>query len=558
MADSLRVDPADLRASASELRQRADEAARIAQELRAALADEGACWGDDEPGEAFAQTYQPDAARGMEGLEDLVADLEAMSTELNTSAEAFESQDRSGARGLADAAGSDATTAYPGLPTADPFASDVPRSVPSEYPAATDPPDRPAESDLPTDAPAEPDPTDLADSDAGEPDSGNADSGTAEPQQSPDQTQPGDTPDSDPSGDDRSGDDAPGDENANQPPTAEPRTPTPGDTTGRGNSPGGAPPQTPGQRSSAQPGSARSGGGPGAETPWSRNASGSPWSRPSGAQGPPAGETPPRVSPPRGPAQARPPAAGKPASAPRRDSRQRPEKPMPASSRRPSDAEAMRIVRDMAARHDLGLEGFDTAGLAVQTAQDIADAVDLVLARYPAVLGGIEIVDETEPLSTVEERGTATTVAPWILLSQAAAADPALLTARDQTATGPIRMPRRPMYAAILRELGGAIDLAGGRRARREAQRALITEYLRLQGAQGETLAQVVGGYRRWRAQLGEQCFERGVFAPGRALAECFAAVEAGGAEVSAPAKVLHRMLLTMLRTDPDRSSHQR
>ncbi|WP_280366977.1 WXG100 family type VII secretion target [Nocardia wallacei] len=548
MTDSLRVDPADLRASASELRQRADEAARMAQELRAALADEGDCWGDDEPGEMFAQTYQPDAKRGMEGLEDLVADLEAMSTELKTSAETFEDQDYSGAQNLRDTNPSATGTAYPDLPTVDHSASVAPVSFPSDHPASTaDPATRPAGTDVPvTGTPTEPRSTDTGGSDSGAPDSGNAD-----PPQSPDQTPPGDTQDSAPPDND-----PPGDENPNRPPAAEPRMPTTADTAARRSSPASAPSAKPPERPSAQAGSARP-GGPAADTPWSRNASGSPWSRPSGAQGPPAGETPPRM-PPRGPAQARPPAAGKPTSSPRRDARQRPKKPVPAPSRRPTDAEAMRIVRDMAVRHDLDLEGFESAGLAVQTAEDIADAVDTVLTRYPAVLRGIEIVDRTEPLSAVEQRRTAATVGAWIVLSRAAAVDPALLTDRDRAATGPLRTPRRPMYAAILRELGSAIDLGGGLRARGEAQRALITEYLRLHGAQGETLAQVVGGYKRWRAQLDEQCFDRGVFAPGRALAECFAAVEASAAEVSAPAKVLHRTLLTMLRTTLDQPSHQR
>jgi hypothetical protein len=110
------------------------------------------------------------------------------------------------------------------------------------------------------------------------------------------------------------------------------------------------------------------------------------------------------------------------------------------------------------------------------------------------------------------------------------------------------------MYAAVLRELGAAIDLTGGFRAHKEAQRALITEYVRINGPRGQTLSLVVAGYKRWRAQLGDNCFERGLFVPGRALAEGFAAVESSEDEANGPQKVLGRLLVTMSHaTLPDR-----
>jgi hypothetical protein len=110
------------------------------------------------------------------------------------------------------------------------------------------------------------------------------------------------------------------------------------------------------------------------------------------------------------------------------------------------------------------------------------------------------------------------------------------------------------MYAAILRELGAAIDLVGGFRAHKEAQRALITEYMRVNGPRGETLSRVVAGYKRWRAQLGDNCFEQGLFVPGRALAEGFAAVESSEDEANGPQKVLGRLLVAMSRAElPDR-----
>ncbi len=100
------------------------------------------------------------------------------------------------------------------------------------------------------------------------------------------------------------------------------------------------------------------------------------------------------------------------------------------------------------------------------------------------------------------------------------------------------------MYETIVRAFGGALDVAGGFRARTEAQRALIAEYLRIHGSKGDTPARVVHGYKRWRNDLSRNCFSDGVFAPESALAEAFVAVELAGEGASGPAKVLHRLLV--------------
>ncbi|WP_245676268.1 hypothetical protein [Nocardia niwae] len=265
-------------------------------------------------------------------------------------------------------------------------------------------------------------------------------------------------------------------------------------------------------------------------------------------------EIPPRVSPPRTPD--RPPASKKPQPAPKRPEQKRTPKPAGVRALRATDAEAMRIAREMAARHDIEIVGFDAAGITAATVQDIADAVDTVLPRMPAVLRGIEIRDVTGSLSAVENRSTAEhsgEVAPWIVLAHTAVIDPRMLAGRSR-ATTRSETPQRPMYAAILRELGAAIDLTGGFRARKEAQRALITEYVRINDPRGETLSRVVAGYKRWRAQLGDHCFEHGLFVPGRALAEGFAAVESSEDEANGPQKALSRLLVAMSRAAlPDR-----
>ena len=210
----------------------------------------------------------------------------------------------------------------------------------------------------------------------------------------------------------------------------------------------------------------------------------------------------------------------------------------------------MQIIHAMATRHNLQVTGFESSGLCTQTAQEIADAVGTVLTKYSLPLQGIEIADSGDHLSRVENRAQTATPKPWIVLDRRAVADPGELSGRDRARTQPVHNAHRPMHATMLRELGGVLDLAGRFRARQTVQRALITEYLRLTGTTGRTLAQVTDGYRRWRDQLGESCFRDGVLDPGRALAEGFATVEQGGVQAPGPAKVLHRLLLTIARLD--------
>ncbi|WP_280266930.1 WXG100 family type VII secretion target [Nocardia wallacei] len=533
MSDSLSVDPAELRASAAELKQQADETEQMLREMRAIVANEGRCWGDDELGETFAKSYEPDSERGLEGLEDLVAELRAMSANLAKSAEEFEQRDRGGGQQVR---GSDPLTRDGAMPPAsNPFAA--PAMQPAEDPyTAGDSTQRPSAAERPEDRPGpRPESTNSPGAGPGADSGRNADPGAA-PQQSPGSS-------NDPSDTDSPDTGAPDDQAGHEvPDTTSQAPPTAGDPARQQNSRAGKQPNAP-----STPDGRSSAGRAAAESPWSQNRSGTPWSRPSAAPPAAANDVPPRVSPPQAPHR---PPGGKKTDDPPRDRPDRRSKPRVAPPRttKPTDAEAMRIAREMAARHGLSIVGFESAGIDVSTVQDIADAVDAVLDRYPTVLRGIEITEVASTLSAVENRSVAATSkipAPWIVLARTAAVNPRLL-ADKRPATAPDAPPHRPMYTTMLRELGAAVDLTGGLRARGEAQRALITEYLRVNGAQGETLAQVVGGYKRWRAQLGDGCFEQGVFVPARALAEAFAAVESGGGEASGPAKVLHRTLVMM------------
>ncbi|MFQ6225707.1 hypothetical protein [Nocardia sp. NPDC002869] len=231
---------------------------------------------------------------------------------------------------------------------------------------------------------------------------------------------------------------------------------------------------------------------------------------------------------------------------------------MAANARREADEAAMEILRDLAARRDLEIIGFETSGIAEQTAREIAEAVDAVLTEHPAILCGLEVAD-AGPLSRAENRSADAVDSavnspqppePWIVLHVTATADPGVLIGRDRARHNPVDslLQQRPMYVTMLRDLGQVLDLTGGLRARAEAQRALITEYLRISGAQADTLGRIVSGYKSWRAELGDYCFDDRTFSPGRALAAGFAAVQLAGSEAPPAAKTLHRLLVAMAR----------
>ncbi|MBF6350671.1 WXG100 family type VII secretion target [Nocardia flavorosea] len=537
MSNSLSVDPAELRASAAKLLRQAEEAEQMLESIKAIIAEQGKCWGDDELGETFGKNYEPDSERGVEGFADIVADLRSMSANLQNSAAEFEQQDRRGAQQITDPTVPGTTQAL--LPHRPIVAGISPDTSGNPVPTGDSGVQqttgvRPVAGRTVAEASPVPEP---AVSPGADPGTGPGPGDTS--QESPESRRSPDSPGSEPPGAEPPG--TPEDSPAN----TVPNTPAAVRDTARphGTSPAPAPgrqPETPAPRSSGTPA-----GKPATESPWSQSKPNRPGARPSVFPAAPSGETPPRVSPPQTPA--RPPhnPGAKPAEqAKRPEKKPKPQVAQPANT--PTDPEAMRILREMAARHGLSLEGFESTGLDVRAAQDIADAVDLVLVRYPTVLCGIAISEAADSPASVENRAKAAArgaVAPWIVLTRHAAANPR--SAADRT-PGSNTIPDRPMYTTILGQLGAAFDLMGGFRARNEAQRTLIAEYLRLHGAQGETLGQVVAGYKRWRARLGKDCFDHGVLVPARALAAGFVEVETKYDTASSPAKVLHRALVAM------------
>lgn len=528
MSNSLLVDPAELRASAAKLMQQADETEQMLEALKATIADHGKCWGDDELGETFAQSYEPDSELGVEDFEALIEELRSMSAGLRDSADAFENQDRVGAEQVENSGPSAANSTDIPVPN-EPVGPAVQPEVAGNTQSTGISPQRPEAAGQPV---AEmPSPPELPVS----PDSGLGSTPDFTPRQSPGSGRP---------------------QRSSQPgsPTTEalgrnfPRQSTPNTSSPRlrntqANPPAGRQPETSAPRSGRLPA-----GRAVVESPWSQNKPVVPGPKPRAFPAASPYETPPRVAPPQAPT--RPPGRGGPQPdelSKRPEKRSKP-KVAPRADK-PTDPEAMRIVGEMATRYGLSIVGFESAGLDARTAQDIADAVDIVLVRHPAALRGIEISEATSAPAYVENRGeTPATVVPWIVLARTAAADPRLLAARIGREPGADALTSRPMFTAVLRELGSAFDLIGGFRARPEAQRALIAEYLRLNGAQGETLGRVVAGYKRWRAQLGDHCFDRGVFVSAWALTEAFVEVESRRNTASGPAKVLHRTLIALSR----------
>lgn len=546
MDQSLYVDPDELRRVAADLRARAAETARMVAELKADLAREGECWGDDEPGRLFAESYVPESERNLTGFENLVQNIEAMSANLHTLADTFESQDRAGGAAIRNSLPDLGNPQIPALGYSPPLGAPNQFGVPSQGlsgaetgrqaigPSATGP--LPAADETPAPGrqqPAGQSPVSAPATTTG-PRPGRG-AGGADPNRVGSRQPSGGAqqPTSDP---ETSGRRAPA--TATAPSTATPPS--------RASAPGSAPASPPGSPSAAKTSAPTAPGtrspGPNPATPATPRNSAAPWSKPgaAGQPGQPAQPGQPR------PSQSRRADAAKKAQEPRQRKDSAP-KPPP----RPVTAdEAMQIINAMAARHQLVVSGFETSGITTRSALELAETVDTVLDKYPLPLRGVAVADLGETGARVENRGTAAAPEPWIVLDRATLADPGVAAGRDRVRARPVESADHPVQAQVLRALGEVVDLQGGFRARTSVQRALITEYLRLTGAEGRTLAQVTDGYRRWRKQLGEYCFRDGVLDPGRALAQGFAGVEQRGAQAPGPAKVLHRLLLTMARLD--------
>ncbi|MFX0581222.1 hypothetical protein [Nocardia nepalensis] len=195
------------------------------------------------------------------------------------------------------------------------------------------------------------------------------------------------------------------------------------------------------------------------------------------------------------------------------------------------DPAAHTIAAEMAVRHDLEIAGFDVAGVDTYAVREIAAAIDDMLTRYPIALRGIEITDSDGDASARAVCGPSSQAprsesrAIWMVLH-----GPTLARLVPQTGNAPprkwLRRRRsadRPVYAAVVRQFGCALEIAGDFRARQEAQRRLINESLR-----------------------GSSDLAYSPLDPGPALIDAFTEVALHGDRAGELAKALHDILVKM------------
>ena len=90
------VDPTRLRSAAPQFDAVADQLRNAGAALTAALSVEGECWGGDEAGRTFAQSYLPQSEAATTALGD-VAEACAIRTSLDASADTWDGADQTGA-----------------------------------------------------------------------------------------------------------------------------------------------------------------------------------------------------------------------------------------------------------------------------------------------------------------------------------------------------------------------------------------------------------------------------------------------------------------------------
>ncbi|WP_157227064.1 hypothetical protein [Nocardia asiatica] len=564
MAQSLRVDQERLRALVPEFEDIGADAQRVLNELKAAIEREGDCWGDDPAGKAFERTYLPDAEKGVASLTKTVESLREEGKIVAGLVDDFDQQDLDGVRRIKAADPSAQESPNPDLTM--PLHA-IPPSSQSPITMSATP-----ESAPPT---AGPDAAPSSDSRrASSPSNGTDIPSDSAPLSSPARSAQPSQPN------------AP----ANQLPNSSPGL---GDPFGafppeRGNSddsrfppPATAPVNTRSTGPAATPARADATGDPAtnrkkASTPWSRGSSGT---APSSNTPAPKAASPQISAPPSTPPRV---AAPTPNVSPRMPSPQFPDQQAarPAAkvagkafgaesksgARHPWAVDGMaaddpvRIARELAQRHDLQLVGFDDPGVDGYAIRELAAAIDDVLTQYPYLdLRQIAIMESRDAATRLEWDWVAGRAGPEpytrrIVLDTVLARNPGAFAEFVRTATESGNLARssdrRPVYSTMVRELGHALDVAGGFRARESAHDTLIAEFTRTRGTGTRELpaASSTSDYEQWRAQLSGYAFHNGRFDPGMALADAFTEVQLNGPEAGPPAKVLHRLLVETAR----------
>ncbi|MFG1792755.1 hypothetical protein [Nocardia sp. NPDC049149] len=536
------IDPDGLRANGAEFNDLGEQAAQTFEELREALAREGRCWGDDEPGKAFEQNYLPDAERGLDALQQLATALQTFGQQLSAAADSFEAQDALGGEIINNAAapGTD-NTPVSQLPDGQWAAAPLTNIAPAVDNTSTSlAPQR-----------ADTQPSQSVPNDQRTLSSPAADPATANPTAAPiSSRQPGRANDAKPGAD-------PGVTHRSPAPTTAPSTVTAAGPPAARNT---APANTFAPRTTQAPTSPRPlNPGTTAATPWQagarptisaamdRRPPNTPWSNGS------YGGAPPWLRP--GGRAIEPGAADR-----AKTGNRRPTVTAPATTPwlARSAQECHPLVRDLVDRHRLTSAGFDAPGLDETVLREFVTAVDTVLTDYPVLELRRVTLDQLAPSEVVRAQRQRTDDArrpfAWsITLNRDLATEPRriadIVSADMRSGSTVPGAAERPVYAMTLRELGAALDVSGNRLARRMAQRGLIAEYLHGNtDYRRTTLGAVVHGYKRWRDQLCGHSFDRGRFDPPKALAWAFTDVVANGPRATEPAEVLHGLVVDAAR----------
>ncbi|WP_280370260.1 WXG100 family type VII secretion target [Nocardia wallacei] len=479
--------------------------------LRDNLAEADGCWGDDDLGVAFAESFTP-------GADQLLTNLRAMQESL-----------RETARGLIDATRSveDADQNIAGRTDRDsgePSRGDPGPAVGAPQPSQAAPPLTPDANASPAATPASSPPPAAPQTATAEVE--NSSGGPlSDPSGQPAHTeQP--TPDAGP--DEAGGQDTPRGVPDSSHPSPGAASPAAGDRRPeeRSGSPAAIPPplaenNSPRARDGLSAGDSRRAAGAGRQaTPWT---------------------TPPRPAPGAHAAEesSRPPAARSDAPPPRkrgqgRSGRDRtPERPVG----RPGASAALGwLARTLAERHGVQVTGFDLPGLEDTAVREFAAAIDRVLTDYPAVV--------LDRVAVTDLGGGDGPPVRWERESRDDRAPAVRSITLDQSVAGASAPPGLRVYAATVRELASALDSAGAGVVGRRVQRILIAEYLRRAAGRYTSLGEVVRGYRRWRAELNELFGDADDFDIRRALGYAFADVVLHGVRASAQAQVLHAALV--------------
>ncbi len=100
MSEPMRMQPPEIRSGANKIGHAGDDLAGVLRTLNSALQAEGPCWGADEAGRTFAETYVPACEDVTGALDELAAGLGDIKTNLNRTADDVESRDQVAAENI--------------------------------------------------------------------------------------------------------------------------------------------------------------------------------------------------------------------------------------------------------------------------------------------------------------------------------------------------------------------------------------------------------------------------------------------------------------------------